>query len=112
MIAERAFISPRLTSSAAERIRARSNARGGAISVAPVYLVGSVYVSNLRTMFVDSVSPERVIHPRPTGAATWQRARAAALEPYGASRMKVGLVGLGRMGSAIAQRLTERGCEL
>ena len=26
--------------------------------------------------------------------------------------MKVGLVGLGRMGSAIAQRLTERGCEL
>jgi hypothetical protein len=29
MIAERAFISPRLTSSAAERIRARSNARGG-----------------------------------------------------------------------------------
>ncbi len=26
--------------------------------------------------------------------------------------MKVGLVGLGRMGSAIAQRLTERGCEV
>ncbi len=26
--------------------------------------------------------------------------------------MKIGLVGLGRMGSAIAQRLTERGCEV
>ena len=26
--------------------------------------------------------------------------------------MKVGLVGLGRMGSAIAQRLGERGCEV
>src|SRR5262245_22655918 len=26
--------------------------------------------------------------------------------------MKIGLVGLGRMGTAIAQRLTERGCEL
>ena len=26
--------------------------------------------------------------------------------------MKIGLVGLGRMGSAIAQRLTEQGCEI
>jgi 3-hydroxyisobutyrate dehydrogenase-like beta-hydroxyacid dehydrogenase len=26
--------------------------------------------------------------------------------------MKVGLVGLGRMGTAIAPRLTERGCEV
>jgi 3-hydroxyisobutyrate dehydrogenase-like beta-hydroxyacid dehydrogenase len=26
--------------------------------------------------------------------------------------MKIGLVGLGRMGAAIAQRLNERGCEV
>ncbi len=26
--------------------------------------------------------------------------------------MKIGLIGLGRMGSAIAQRLTEQGCEI
>src|SRR5262245_25345469 len=30
----------------------------------------------------------------------------------GVYNMKIGLVGLGRMGSAIAQRLTERGCEV
>src|SRR5262249_5957082 len=38
--------------------------------------------------------------------------QACGPKPRGSLAMKIGLVGLGRMGSAISQRLQERGCEV